>query len=638
MVSPAPDAAALQALLGQAVTLHQQGQLTEADALYAQVLAQQPGNAMAWQLRGVAMAQAGQPAQALPLVDQALALRPDVAEIHNNRGMVLQQLRRFADAVASHARAAELKPALLDALNNQGVALAELGLHAQALAAYDAVLAQQPGFANAWSNRGTALRALGRHTEAARSYTQALALHPGFPYAAGHALYAQSYVCDWAGHTDKVAQLQQAVAQGGAGALAAEPFSLMAFSGDPQTLLDNARAYTASKYPPHAQPLWTGERYHHDRIRVAYLSADFHDHATAYLMAECFERHDSTRFDTIAISFGPDRQDGMRQRLQKAFGRFIDVREQSDAEVAQLLRSLEVDIAVDLKGYTQDCRTGILARRCAPVQVNYLGFPGTMGAPYIDYIVGDATVTPLGCGRFYTEHIVRLPHSYQVNDRQRAVAPTTPSRAEAGLPQQGFVFCCFNNNYKISPAVFAVWMRLLQRTPGSVLWLLQDNAEAAAHLRASAKAAGVDPARLVLAPRVPMPEHLARQRLADLFLDTLPYNAHTTTSDALWVGLPVLTCLGESFPGRVAASLLRAAGLPELVTTSLADYEALAITLATTPGMLADLRTRLERGRLVCPLFDTDGFVRNMEQAYEEMVRRVQAGEAHRDIDLNIDL
>ena len=366
MVSPVPDAAALQALLGQAVTLHQQGQLAEADALYAQVLAHQPGNAMAWQLRGVALAQAGQPAQALPLVDQALALRPDVAEIHNNRGMVLQQLRRFKDAATSHARAAELKPALLDALNNQGVALAELGLHAQALAAYDAVLAQQPGFANAWSNRGTALRALGRHTEAARSYSQALAQHPGFPYAAGHALYAQSYVCDWAGHADKVAQLQQAVAQGGAGALAAEPFTLMAFSGDPQTLLDNARAYTASKYPPHAQPLWTGERYHHDRIRVAYLSADFHDHATAYLMAECFERHDSTRFDTIAISFGPDRQDGMRQRLQKAFGRFIDVCEQSDAEVAQLLRSLEVDIAVDLKGYTQDCRTGILAGAAPP--------------------------------------------------------------------------------------------------------------------------------------------------------------------------------------------------------------------------------------------------------------------------------
>jgi predicted O-linked N-acetylglucosamine transferase (SPINDLY family) len=633
MVSPIPDAAALQALLGQAVTLHQQGQLAQADALYAQVLAHQPGNAMAWQLRGVALAQAGQPAQALPLVEQALALRPDVAEIHNNRGMVLQQLRRFTDAVASHARAAELKPGLVDALNNQGVALAELGLHAQALAAYDAVLAQQPGFANAWSNRGSALRALGRHTEAARSYAQALALQPGFPYAAGHALFAQAYVCDWTGHADQVAQLQQPVAQGGAGSLAAEPFTLLAFCDKPQTLLDNARAYTAAKYPPHAQPLWTGERYHHDRIRVAYLSADFHDHATAYLMAEFFERHDRSRFDTIAISFGPDRQDGMRQRLQKAFGRFIDVREHSDAEVAQLLRRLEVDIAVDLKGYTQDCRTGILARRCAPVQVNYLGFPGTMGAPYIDYIVGDATVTPPGCERFYTEHIVRLPHSYQVNDRQRAVAPTTPSRAASGLPEQGFVFCCFNNNYKISPAVFAVWMRLLQRIPASVLWLLQDNAEAAAHLRASAAAAGVDPARLVWAPRVPMPEHLARQRLADLFLDTLPCNAHTTTSDALWVGLPVLTCLGEAFPGRVAASLLRAAGLPELVTTSLADYEALAITLATTPGILADLRARLERGRLTCPLFDTEGFVRSMEQAYEEMARRVQAGEAHRDLD-----
>jgi predicted O-linked N-acetylglucosamine transferase (SPINDLY family) len=635
MAASPPDAAALQALLGQAISLHQQGQLAQADALYAQVLTHQPGQAVAWQLRGVVLAQLGQPEQALPMVEQALALRPDAAEIHNNRGMVLQQLRRFEEAAASHTQAVALKPALLDALNNQGVALAELGRHAQALAAYDAVLAQQPGFANAWSNRGAALRALGRHREAAHSYTQAQALAPGFPYALGHALYAQSYVCDWAGHGAQVAQLQQTVAQGGAGALAAEPFTLLAFSGNPQTLLDNARAFTAAKYPPHAQPLWAGERYTHERIRVAYLSADFHDHATAYLMAEFFERHDSTRFETIAISFGPDRQDGMRQRLRQAFGQFIDVRGHSDAEVAQLLRSLEVDIAVDLKGYTQDCRTGILARRCAPVQVNYLGFPGTMGAPYIDYIVGDATVTPPGCERFYTEHIVRLPHSYQVNDRQRAIAAQTPTRQQQGLPDEGFVFACFNNNYKITPEVFGIWMRLLAQVQGSVLWLLADNDAAPAHLRSEAAARGIDSRRLVFAPRAPLPEHLARHRLADLFLDTLPCNAHTTASDALWAGLPVLTCLGSTFAGRVAASLLTAVGLPELITTSLADYEALALQLATDADRLPALRQKLLAQRLECPLFDTAAFVRSMERAYEEMVRRARAGETHRGLDFS---
>ena len=626
MAASPPDAAALQALLGQSISLHQQGQLAQADALYAQVLTHQPGQAVAWQLRGVVLAQLGQPEQALPMVEQALALRPDAAEIHNNRGMVLQQLRRFEEAAASHTQAVALKPALLDALNNQGVALAELGRHAQALAAYDAVLAQQPGFANAWSNRGAALRALGRHREAAHSYTQAQALAPGFPYALGHALYAQSYVCDWAGHGAQVAQLQQTVAQGGAGALAAEPFTLLAFSGNPQTLLDNARAFTAAKYPPQAQPLWTGERYTHERIRVAYLSADLHDHATAYLMAEFFERHDSTRFETIAISFGPDRQDGMRQRLRQAFGQFIDVRGHSDAEVAQLLRSLEVDIAVDLKGYTQDCRTGILARRCAPVQVNYLGFPGTMGAPYIDYIVGDATVTPPGCERFYTEHIVRLPHSYQVNDRQRAIAAQTPTRQQQGLPDEGFVFACFNNNYKITPEVFGIWMRLLAQVQGSVLWLLADNDAAPAHLRSEAAARGIDSRRLVFAPRAPLPEHLARHRLADLFLDTLPYNAHTTASDALWAGLPVLTCLGESFAGRVAASLLTAIGLPELVTTSLADYEALALQLATDADRLAALRQKLHTQRDSAPLFDTPLFTAHLERAYEQMAERHRQG------------
>ena len=626
---PAPSAAALaawQARLAQAVACHQQGQLAQAEVLYAQLLQEQPGHAIAWQLRAVALAQAGQATAALPLIERALALRPDSAEIHNNHGMVLQQLRRFDAAAVSHRQALALKPGLLDAENNLGVALAEQGLHAQALAVYDGLLARQPGQAQTWSNRASALRALARYQEAAHSYRQALALAPEFAYARGHALSAQCYACDWSGFAQQLAQLQAALAQGGAGALAAEPFTLLTLCGQPQALLANARAYTQAKYPPLGPPLWAGERYRHERIRVAYLSADFHEHATAYLLVECIEQHDRSRFETLAISFGPELQDAMRQRLQQSFGRFLDVRQHSDAEVAQLLHGLQVDIVVDLKGYTQGCRSAILARRCAPVQVSYLGFPGSMGAPFIDYLLGDAIVTPVGCQEHYSEQIVRLPGSYQVNDRQRAIAAQTLSRAALGLPQQGFVFCCFNNNYKITPEVFSLWMRLLSQLPDSVLWLLADNPEAVANLRHEAALRGVAPERLVFAERAPLPEHLARQRAADLFLDTLPCNAHTTASDALWAGLPLLTCLGQSFAGRVAASLLTAVGLPELVTHSLADYEALALALAQQPARLAALRARLADQIATAPLFDTPRFTAHLEQAYAEMVRRSRAG------------
>ena len=629
-ISPSP--AALQTQLNQAITLHQQGQLEQADALYRAVLAHQPGNFVAWQLLGVLAAQAGQLEQALQLIDHALTLKPDLAPAHNNRGMALQGLRRYAEAVASFERAITLQPGFVDALNNRGVALAELGWHAQAIEAYDAAIALNPAYADAWSNRGAALRQLRRNEEAARDFAQVQVLRPGFKYALGHQLYAQASSCDWQAFDALGSQLTAAVRQGGMGALAAEPFVFLPFSDSPADQLANARAYAADKYPAAPRPLWSAGQgaphtvATHEKIRVAYLSADLHDHATAYLMAGFFERHDTSRFETIAISFGPERNDAMRQRLQAAFSRFIDVRGQSDVQVAQLLRTLEVDIAVDLKGFTQDCRTGILAHRPAPVQVSYLGYPGSMGVDYIDYIIGDATVTPPEHAAFYAEHIVRLPGSYQVNDAERAIAEATPTRADCGLPAQGFVFCCFNNNYKISPAVFDIWMRLLRQVPGSVLWLLEDNPAAARNLRQQAEARGVDAPRLVFAPRLPLPEHLARHRVADLFLDTLRYNAHTTASDALWAGLPVLTCAGNTFAARVAASLLHAAGLPELVTHSPAAYEALALQLAREPAQLAALRARLAQQRDTCALFDTARFTRHMESAYTTMVQRQRAG------------
>jgi predicted O-linked N-acetylglucosamine transferase (SPINDLY family) len=367
---------------------------------------------------------------------------------------------------------------------------------------------------------------------------------------------------------------------------------------------------------------------------VAYLSADFHDHATSQLMAELFERHDRERFEVSAWSFGPETGDAMRARLRAAFEHFHDVRNVSDDEVAARLRAAEIDIAVDLKGFTDGCRPGIFARRVAPIQVNFLGYPGTTGADYMDYIIGDAEVIPEGHEVFYSEQVVRLPDSYQVNDTKRVIAGHVPTRAEAGLPASGFVFCCFNNNYKITPEVFDVWMRLLKAVPGSVLWLLEDNAAASRNLRREAQARGVDAGRLVFAGRVLPPDHLARHRLADLFLDTLPCNAHTTASDALWAGLPVLTCRGNAFAGRVAASLLRAVGLPELVVDDLGAYETLAIRLATAPGELAGLKARLLQNRLTHPLFDIERYRRHLESAYAAMIEQHRQGKSPRGFSL----
>jgi predicted O-linked N-acetylglucosamine transferase (SPINDLY family) len=358
---------------------------------------------------------------------------------------------------------------------------------------------------------------------------------------------------------------------------------------------------------------------------VGYFSADFSNHATLHLLAGLFEHHDRVKFEVTAFSFGPESQDPMRRRLEAAC-EFIDVRERPDREVALLARERQIDIAVDLKGFTQDCRPGIFALRAAPVQVSYLGYPGTLGAPYMDYLIADRVLIPPESAQFYSEKIVYLPDSYQVNDAARVIAERVFSRAELGLPAAGFVYCCFNNNYKITPATFDGWMRILRQVPGSVLWLLEDNAGAAGNLRAAAEARGVSAARLVFAPRLPVADHLARQRAGDLFLDTLPCNAHTTASDALWAGLPLLTCLGESFAGRVAGSLLAAVGLSELITGSQAEYEALAVGLARDPGRLAGIRTRLAAQRLTAPLFNTELTTRRLEAAYEALVERHRAG------------
>jgi predicted O-linked N-acetylglucosamine transferase (SPINDLY family) len=404
-----------------------------------------------------------------------------------------------------------------------------------------------------------------------------------------------------------------------------QPFVLLALNDDVLLHKKSSEIYIQSKHPFNS---FLGPIHSHkngQKIRIGYFSADFHNHATGYLMAELLELHNKDQFELVGFSFGPRVNDEMQERLKKSFDNFFEISGQPDIDVARLSRNLNINIAVDLKGFTQDSRTGIFSYRAAPIQVNYLGYPGTTGANYIDYIIADKTIIPTDSQLFYTEKIVHLPNCYQVNDSKRVISDRQFTRQELGLPEKGFVFCCFNNNFKILPATFDGWMRILKAVDGSVLWLFQDNSWVTKNLKKEAYKQGIDERRLIFAERLPVLEHLARHRHADLFLDTIPYNAHTTASDALWSGLPLLTLVGQSFASRVAASLLNAIGLPELITNTQEAYEALAIELAMNPKKLADIKLKLANNRLTTPLFDTPLFTKHIEAAYIKMYERYQA-------------
>jgi protein O-GlcNAc transferase len=560
------------------------------------------------------------------LLRREIAAHPDLVDAHNALGVALINQGRPHDALAVFLEAARLDPRSAPANNNVANVLGQLGRNEEALPYLQSVIEANPGLADARHNLGMLLQKLKRHEEASASLEAALRLAPRAAYTLSSLVRNELAICKWEGLTAHVDALRTQVR---VREIPADPFVLVAVSPSPEEQRLCAERHVREKLPQRLA-LWHASRYRHDRVRLAYLSADYCEHATAYLAAGLFERHDRARFEVIGVSYGPDDRSPMRQRVMRGFDRFVDVQSRGDEEIARLLREMEVDVAIDLKGYTTDARPDILSYRPAPVQVSYLGFPGTMAAPFIDYIVADRWVLPEQDQPYYTEQVVYLPDSYQVNDAARAIAASIPTRAEAGLPQDAFVFCCFNNSYKILPPLFEVWMNLLRAIPESALWLLEDSRDAKRRLQHAAQAAGVDPARLIFAARVAPAEHLARHRLADLFLDTLPYNAHTTASDALWAGLPVLTCTGHTFAGRVAGCLLRAVGLAELVTHSLLDYETLALKLARAPALLAEVRGRLERTRSKAPLFDLERFRRHLEAAYLTMWETAQRGEPPR--------
>lgn len=597
--------------------------LQDALASYDRAIAINPNFAEAYYNRGYVLNDLRRPDEALADCDLVVALMPNFSDAHYNRGNALRELRRSTEALASYDRAIALIPDHAKAFCNRGNALRDLGRLDEALTSYDRAIALKPDFADAHNNRGNVLQDLNRYPEAILSYEKAITIEPGLPYLLGSWLHSRMHCCDWNDLDAAFAEISRAVDHG---RKATTPFFLLSVPSTPAQQQHCATIYVEDKYPASTSPLWKGERYAHERIRVGYFSSDFRNHAMAHLIAEMIERHDRSKFEIIAFSFAPPSDSPIRRRLEKAFDRFLDVSARTDREIAALARQMEIDITIDLNGFTANSRMGIFALRPAPIQANHLGYPGTLGAGYMDYIIADKTVIPPEHQPYYTEKVVFLPDTYWFNNSTKAISDAPLSRSELGLPDDVFVFCCFNNSYKITPDLFDIWMRLLRKVEKSVLWLLEGNARATANLRLEAGKRGISPERLVFAPRMELASHLARHRHADLFLDTFYYNAHTTAAEALWAGLPVLTCLGNSFAGRVAASLLNAVGLPELVTHSRAEYESLAYQLATQPEKLDGIRQQLARYRNTRPLFDTARFTKNIEKAYLKMHQRQQAG------------
>lgn len=605
------------ALINLANALRATGRLDGALAGYERCVAAHPSHAQAWSNRAVILTDLRRHQEAVESCERALALAPGFSQAHNNRGIALAALGRLREAIESYDRAIAIDAKDAPVHNNRALALMGVFRMKEALEAAERAIALHPRFAPAHFTRGSALRELRRPPEALESFDIAASLAPGLPYVQGARLFLRMQLCDWEG----IDALRDVVERGiAAGQRMMHPWALLATPSSATMQKRCAEIFVADRWPVAAAPL--APRAPVGRIRIGYFSADFHGHATAHLIAELIELHDRNRFEVVAFSFGTPSAGPMRARLRSAFDDFIEVAHLSDAEIAALSRERGIDIAVDLKGHTQDARPGIFAQRAAPLQVNFLGHPGTMGAPFIDWILADETVIPHGREGDYTERVARIETCYQPNDRRRPIATRRPPRDELGLPAQGFVFCCFNASYKIGPEVFSIWMSLLRGTPGSVLWLLQPEASAAARLRRAATDAGIASERIAFAPPVELPEHLARLSQADLFLDTFHCGAHTTASDALWAGVPIVTLLGETFASRVAASLLRAAELTELVTESAAAYEALALRLARDPGRLLALRDRLAQHRLQTPLFDTPAYVAHLEDAYSAMLAR----------------
>jgi predicted O-linked N-acetylglucosamine transferase (SPINDLY family) len=611
----------IDAWVNRGLALKELKRFQEAVICYDHAIGIQENNPQAWLNKGNVLKELVLYQEALQCYNRALELSPGYAEVLSNISNLLIASRQFQEAIEFADRAIAANSGLADSWLNKSIALKKLRCREEAIQCIHKAIAIKPASSEYQVSLGDILTELKRYEEALEAYQQALTFDPKKDYLYGLTVYLKTLICDWSHYDQQLANIRAKLAQGQKVVL---PFSLLALLDDEAAHFKAAQLFAEDKFPENAYLGPIPKRVKDQKIRLGYFSADFRSHPVASLIAELFELHDRNQFEIIGFSIGSDDADEMRLRLKGSFDQFIDVNELSDQEVAHLARDLKIDIAIDLGGYTQDCRTSIFSYRAAPIQVNYLGYPGTMGSRYMDYIIADPILIPPENQNYYSEKIIYLPHTYQANDRKRKISTVPLKRAAFDLPENGFVFCCFNNNFKLTPYTLDSWCRILKAVEGSILWLYEGHEKTKLNLINEFMKRGLAYERLIFAKRVPSDEHLARYRLADLFLDTLPYNAHTTTSDALWAGTPVLTLIGRSFAGRVAASLLNAIGMHELITKSAAEYEAKAIELGNHPEKLKEIRRQLQANRDTTALFNAPLFTQDLELAYAQIYQRYQ--------------
>lgn len=610
----------VDALVNQGKALFETGQLNKAINSFECALSKDRTAIEAYIGLGSSLRRLRKPNEAQAVFDKACSIEPNNHILLNSKALLLQDLKRFDEALASYDKAISFKGDYAEAYNNRAIMLQDLKRFDEALASYDKAIRFKADYAEAHSNKGIALQALNDWSGAINSYENALSTNPDLAFLRGSLVHAKAQVCDWGNFDEDVSSLIDDIISG---KCVVHTFALLALKDSPTEHLKCAEIYAKKQefsigsMPPVVR---------RSKIKVGYVSSDFRNHPMPQVIGEIIKRHNRNQFAIFGFSLLPDDGSMLRAKIKSSFDEFYDCHSLNDSQVHELIREKEIDVLIDLNGYTTHCRTEIFAGRPAPIQVSYIGYVGTMGVPFIDYIIGDRIVFPKNAAEFYSEKLVRMPNSYYSRDRSLAPSSAPQKRSDHSLRDDQFVFCCFNAAYKILPSVFDCWMRILKSVDGSVLWLLEGNAIAVVNLKREAEARRVSSDRIIFAPKMSLPEHLARHQCADLFLDTLPYNAHTTASDALWLGLPVLTCLGEAFAGRVAASLLNAVGLPELVTHSEAEYETVAIRLAKSPNELAALRQRLVQNKLSSKLFDTPLYVKHLEAAFEEMYERYHSG------------
>ena len=610
-----------EAWLNYGITSSNLGRYQDALVWYGNALSLNPNYAEAALNKGLVLNKLKRYEEGIAFTKQALLINPNLVEAWSNLGAAFQELKRYDEAIAHYDKALSLNPNLVEVLTNKGVTLNDLKQYDEAIAHYDKALEIKPDYAEGWSNKGITLNDLKRYEEAIVCYENALIFNSDMDWALGHLIHSKMKICSWNLFQKDIQRLGDDIRLN---KKSFPSFAALSLTDDPSLQKQSSKIFANYKYPPNSALGLISKRSKSEKIRIAYFSADFKSHPVSFLTAELFELHDKNQFEVIAFSFGIDDKSAMRLRLTNAFSQFLDVSNMSDLQIATLSREMGIDIAVDLGGYTANNRTGIFAYRAAPIQVSYIGYLGTLGAEYFDYLLADKVIIPEGSREFYSEKIAYLP-CYQVNDRKRVIADKKFTRHELGLPEDGFIFCCLNNNYKILPDTFDGWVRILKAVEGSVLFLYAENQWVEGNLKKEAESRGLDSGRLIFGQHLPGDQYLARYRVCDLFLDTFPYNAGTTASDALWTGLPVLTMMGQSFASRVAASLLNAIELPELITNTQEEYEALAIDLALNPTKLTNIKNKLANNRFTTPLFDTPLFAQNLETAYIKMMERYQS-------------